>query len=223
MAATGKNRLYQLSRWLLRWLQSPAGGVVSVGLERFPESGPVILAVNHVSFLDPIMAGLSCVRPLHFMARASLFDTPVFGQLIGRVNAFPVEREGDPRAALRACGEHLDNGEVVLMFPEGTRSRTGRLGEIKGGVGLLASRHRAAVLPLYLWGTRQAWPAGRAWMRPHPVRAFYGRPLEPAAAAGRDGQRRVTEYIKNSLLALEAAADAWTRNGARPDPVADGE
>ena len=196
--------LYATSRWLLRGLQRLAGGVASHGPERMPGRGPVIVAANHTSYLDPIMVGLGCGRPLHFMARATLFRDPFFAWAIRAHHAFPVERAGDPRAALRAFGERLDRGEAVLMFPEGTRSPTGRLGEVKGGVGLLAVRHRAPVVPVYAWGTHQGWPAGGRW-RPHPVRLFFGAAIEPGPDS-RESQRRITEATHAALSALEREA-----------------
>lgn len=201
-------RLYRCSCWMLRWLQRPLGGIAAIDSERLPATGPVIVAANHASYLDPIVAGLSCRRPLHFMARASLFAFPVFGTLIRWHNAFPVEREGDPRAALRACGQRLERGEAVLLFPEGTRTRDGRLGPVKGGVGMLATRYHAPILPVYIWGTRRAWPAGRVWMRPHPMRVFYGKPIV-AAGDARSEQRRLVEATGEALHALEHRARAW--------------
>lgn len=198
------HRMYSLARWILRGLQRPFGGFTAIGAERLPVDGPVILAVNHTSFLDPVVAGCACPRPLHFMARDTLFDPPVFGALIRAYNAFPVARGADPRAALRACGERLDQGEAVLMFPEGTRSRDGRVGDVKGGIGLLATRHRAPVAPVYLWGPFRAWPRGRRLPRPVPMRAYYGSPIVPQGT-GRDEQKRVLDATRDALRALERA------------------
>ncbi len=180
------------------------------GLEHMPDQGPVILAANHASFLDPMILGAAFDREVHFMARKTLFDIPFFGWLISKVNAFPVERTGDPRAAMRAMGARLARGQVVLMFPEGTRTHTGFLGELKRGVGSLAVRYGAAVLPAYVCGSYDSWSRYRPFFQFWPVTVEVGEPIHPRASEERAGrkaeERRVFAQVADRLRALELRA-----------------
>lgn len=213
---------YKIAQWSLRRLYSVWGGLEVRGGEKTPPDGPLIVATNHSSFWDPMALGAALDRPLHFMARKTLFDTPGFGWLIRQVNAFPLNLEGDSREALRAFGELLAKGEAVVLFPEGTRSGDGSLGEIKAGVGMLAVRNRAKVLPGYLWGTYQSWPRGRKFPKRHHIKAFFGEPITPLAEgeSRKDAQLRVTEEVKAAIKRLEG--DAWKGEPNPPPGVGAG-
>jgi 1-acyl-sn-glycerol-3-phosphate acyltransferase len=162
-----------------------------------------------------MVLGPALDRPLHYLARKTLFDTPVFGWLIRQVNAFPLNRGGDSREALRAFGELLSRGEAVVLFPEGTRSKDGSRGEIKAGVGMLAVRNQAKVLPGYLWGTYQSWPRGRMFPKRHHIKAFFGDPVMPllAGESRKDARSRVTGEVESAFKRLEA--EAWA---GEPNP-----
>ncbi len=175
-----------------------------------PATGPVIVASNHASYLDPVLLGTYLPRPPHFMARASLFANPLFGRLIGALLAFPVDRDGDPRQALRTMGERLSGGHPVLIFPEGTRTRTGALQPLKSGVAMLSTRFLAPILPVYVKGSFKSWPRGRRLPRPHGYRILAGDPLTPTSATdgtGRKAERkRLLHDLKAALGALEQRA-----------------
>lgn len=201
--------LYKIARWSLRRLFSVWGGLEVKGREKAPPEGSLIVVSNHASYWDPMVLGPALDRPLHYMARKTLFDKPVFGWLIRQVNAFPLNREGDSREALRAFGELLAQGEAVVLFPEGTRSKDGSLGEIKTGVGMLAVRNQAKVLPGYIWGTYQSWPRGQKYPKRHHLKAFFGDPIEPMLEGEprKDAQLRVTQEVENAFKRLET--EAW--------------
>ena len=177
-----------------------------------PADGPLIVASNHASYFDPPLLAAAMPRMLNFLARKTLFANPLAGWYIRRLNAFPLDREGDSREALRTFGGLLDRGEVVLMFPEGTRTRTGFLDALKPGVVTVAMRGSAPILPAYVWGSYQSWPRGRKWPRRHRYKVHFGEPLRPAGGSERGRARkaeleRLQEALGRALQALET--EAW--------------
>ncbi|HET6871441.1 MAG TPA: lysophospholipid acyltransferase family protein [Sporolactobacillaceae bacterium] len=117
-------------------------------LDQIPENKGVLLCSNHISNFDPPLVGAATTRTLSFMAKAELFDVPVLGKLISRVNAFPIKRGGSDRHALKTAIDILNSGRTLIMFPEGTRSKTGELKKGLAGVGFLALRTVAIVVPV---------------------------------------------------------------------------
>ena len=124
----GANWFYFLSRAVAGFFCWCLFRPTRQGVEKVPESGGFLLAVNHSSFLDPVMAGTNLKRPLAYMARSTLFRPAPIGMALRGMNALPLEREGVGISAFRSVIDHLSRGGGVLVFPEGTRSRSGRLG-----------------------------------------------------------------------------------------------
>jgi 1-acyl-sn-glycerol-3-phosphate acyltransferase len=211
--------VYKTSRAILRCLFYLGGGLTVHGQENVPPAGPLIVAANHASHLDPMILGAAFDRPLHFMARRTLFDVPGFAQLIRWNNAFPLDRGGDSREALRVFGERLECGNAVVMFPEGTRSPDGVMGEMKPGVGMLAVRNAAPVTPVYIWGSYAGWPRGRRFPRPHRLKVYIAPAITPAADVSlrKDEQRRVTREVDAALRSMERRA--WEGEGNPPEAL----
>lgn len=155
------------------------------GTEHVPRSGPVLIVANHASFLDPPLVGGVAPRPLSFMAKAELFRVPLLGWLIWNLNARPVRREGADAGALRAALRILQEGGVLLMFPEGTRGPEGTLRAAKPGAAMLAVLSGAPVVPALIQGSGRAWPRGRRLPRPTKISVTFGPPL----VFGRRGAR----------------------------------
>jgi 1-acyl-sn-glycerol-3-phosphate acyltransferase len=169
---------YSLSLYLSRFAALFFFDLRVFGSERVPARGPVIIAPNHQSLLDPWLTGLCLYRRGAYLARHSLFRVPILGWLIRKYDALPVEREKSaPRAGFEVCLRALELGRALLLFPEGTRSYDGRLQPLKRGVALLARRGRAPVLPVWIVGTRGAWPREQKLPRPGKVRLYFGSPL----------------------------------------------
>lgn len=120
--------------------------------ERFPAEGPVVLACNHVSLADPPLVGTASPRRVNIMAKEELF-VPVLGTIYRILGAFPVKRGGADRAAIKHGIDVLKNGECLMIFPEGTRSRTGQLGKAQPGALMMASKARAVIVPTAIVGT----------------------------------------------------------------------
>lgn len=124
------------------------------GLENVPGQGPVIIAANHKSFLDPVVLGVLLPRQIRFMAKKELFNIPLFGWLITALGAFPVDRGKPDRASLRNSLDVLKKGGVLGIFVEGTRVKKPGIGEIKPGVYLIAKMSAAPVVVAAIRGTR---------------------------------------------------------------------
>ena len=148
-----------------------------IGREHIPAQGPVILAANHRSFFDPFVIGTMTRRPVYYVAKKELFGySRVLSWLLNALGAFPVDRGHGDQETIETAKTILDRGEIVLMFPEGTRTRPGSLGRPKRGVGRLALETGAPVVPIAVIGTEDIRHGWR--IRPRKVRARAGRALQ---------------------------------------------
>jgi glycerol-3-phosphate dehydrogenase (NAD(P)+) len=185
--------------WVVRAVVQPAMRIwfrlERHGRENVPRSGPVILAANHRSFLDPFVVGVCLRRPVYFVAKQELFEKRWQGWLLNALGAFPIRRGESDEEAVATSKEILARGDAVVIFPEGTRIRTGSLGQPKRGVGRLALETGAPVVPVAVAGTERT---RRGWViRPAKVRARCGRPLTfpRVESASPSLAQRVTERI----------------------------
>ncbi len=142
---------------VLNFLGSVLTGFRVLGRSRVPFPGGCIVACNHVSFWDPPLVGTAIPREVHFLAKRELFRNRLFGWLISSFNAIPINREGVDRKGLKAAQDLLCSGEALLVFPEGTRQKSGRLGRPLPGMGALAMGAGVPIVPAYISGTRGFW------------------------------------------------------------------
>ena len=145
--------------------------------ERVPETGPVILAANHTSFIDPPLVGAGLRRDINYLARESLFRFPGIGALLRSWNSVPVDREGGGAAGLKKILDRLLGGGAIILFPEGTRSRDGKLQPARSGIGLTAIKSDAVVVPVRVFGTYEAYGRHMRFPRPRRVVVKYGEPV----------------------------------------------
>jgi 1-acyl-sn-glycerol-3-phosphate acyltransferase len=172
------NPVYRAAWPLARFLLHLLFGYRTEGAEKVPEKGPVILAANHLSILDPIAIGAGIKRPVSFLARADVFRLPVLSWLLPRLYAIPVERGTGDLSAIKGAIRALERGMAFGIFPEGTRSRSGRLQPFKTGVAAIAFRTGSPVVPVAVVGSEKAWPVGRKLFRlRRPIRVVYGEPI----------------------------------------------
>jgi len=183
--------LYAILKSLVVTLSRLLFGLEGRGAPHIPARGPVLMVANHSSFLDPPLVGGMSPRPLSFMAKEELFRVPLLGPLIRRLNARPVRRESADASALRTALRILQEGGVLLMFPEGTRGPEGSLREPKPGAGMLAVLSGAPVVPVLIRGAGRAWPRGRRFPRPTKVVVTFGPPM---VFERRDAEGRETDY-----------------------------
>ena len=145
--------------------------------ERVPLTGPVILAANHASFIDPPLVGAGLQREINYLARESLFRYPGVGAILRGVNSVPVDRDGGGAAGLKAILNRLLAGGGIILFPEGTRTRDGKLQPARSGIGLAVIKSTAPVVPVRVFGTFEAYGRQMRFPRPRRVAVIYGPPL----------------------------------------------
>lgn len=145
--------------------------------ERVPTTGPVILASNHASFLDPPLVGSGLKRDINYMARETLFRFPIVGSILRSWNAVPVDRDGGGARGLKAILDRLHDGGAIILFPEGTRSRDGKLQPARSGVGLTVIKSNAPAVPVRVFGTFEAYGRHMKFPRPRSVVVKYGQPM----------------------------------------------
>src|SRR5437764_2634207 len=172
----GVNRLvYFLVRAVLQPFFHIYFRMARIGREHIPADGPVIIAANHRSFLDPFVIGTMARRPMYYLAKEELFRQRWMGWILNALGAFPVKRGAGDEDSVATAKSIIARGDIVLIFPEGTRTRPGALGEPKRGVGRLALETGAPVVPVAVIGTEDVRKGWR--IRPRKVRIRAGRPL----------------------------------------------
>jgi 1-acyl-sn-glycerol-3-phosphate acyltransferase len=185
--------------------------------ERVPLKGPVILASNHASYLDPPLVGAGLTRGINYLARDTLFRYPGIGWLLRRWDAVPVDRDGGGAAGLKAILERLLAGGAIILFPEGTRTRDGKLQPARSGIGLTVIKSTAVVVPVRVFGTFEAYGRRHTFPRPHGIAVKYGRPLDFSAkraeakncskARLKEIYQEIADEIMRAIGKLEPCAD----------------
>jgi 1-acyl-sn-glycerol-3-phosphate acyltransferase len=174
------------------------------GREHEPLAGPILAICNHVSALDPPIAGVALRRRAWYMAKDELLRTPVLGPLLRSVGVFPVRRGEADRQSIRTALQVLGDGKVLLMFPEGTRSPEGRLRPAEPGAALLALRTGAAVLPMAVIGTQRAMPKGARFPRRVPVVVRIGPLIQVPRQDGRIDRGALDRWGLRFMAAIAA-------------------
>ncbi len=187
------------------------------GAENVPLEGPVLIASNHLSTLDPIVLAYGLPRPVAFVAKAELFRMPVLAWLLPRIYAIPLERGAGDLSAVKAAIRALRQGLAFGIFPEGTRARNGKLQPFKTGAAAIAARTGAKVVPAAVIGSDKAWPVGGGPRPFRPVTVRYGRPLEfgrlgldkrSLEAATRELERAVADLLPPEYLPQDSFTPA---------------
>lgn len=198
--------LYKVARVVLPTTLAQLYHLRVSGSEHLPVSGPAIVVINHQSDFDPPFVGMAFPRPLRYMAKSELFETAWFRWSIEHLGAFPVRRGEGDREALRRSLEVLEAGQVLLMFPEGTRSTDGRVHEFLPGVGMIALRSGAPVIPTAMKGTELIRGEGRVPRLSH-VRLLAGPAIDLDDLQGRRSQ----VYAEAARRMKEAVSDLCDR------------
>ncbi|WP_033543830.1 lysophospholipid acyltransferase family protein [Planococcus sp. CAU13] len=186
--------LYTFGKVLVKTVLTPLYRFEVTGTEKFPKQGGILLCSNHIHALDPPVVGMTAPRTVHFMAKEELFKVPVLGRILPQVNAFPVKRGMSDREALRSALKILKNGDVVGLFPEGTRSDDGILKKGLSGAGFFALRGDADVMPCAIIGPYKPF---------RKVKVVYGDPVLMAPYRERKASaEEVTTVIMASIQQL---------------------
>jgi len=174
--------------------------------DRMIQTGPVILAMNHQSYLDPPLAGTTCDRAIYFLARRTLLDVPLLGWVLPKLNVIPVNQEGVDRSAIKAVIRVLQAGNGVLVFPEGSRTPDGTLQPAEPGMGLVIAKTLAPVVPMRIFGAREALPRSGGRLRFVPITVVIGEPIFFTAAdiqpGGKDLYARLSDRVMKAIATL---------------------
>lgn len=152
--------MYSIVRFLLHYFFKFVFRCKIIGAKNIPTHGGVIIASNHISLFDPPVIGTSFMRPLHFMAKEELFAAPMVRWFLNKLNAFPVRRGMADRTAIRHALTLLEKGEILGLFPEGTRSKTGELGKPEAGLAMIALKAGVPIIPTAIIGTNKVFKNG---------------------------------------------------------------
>ncbi|MDZ7288519.1 MAG: 1-acyl-sn-glycerol-3-phosphate acyltransferase [candidate division KSB1 bacterium] len=144
--------IFRVSQFIVRIFFRLLFRIEVQGREHIPRRGKILLAANHVSAYDPPLVGCFVPRVLYFLAKKELFHNPLLGALIRFYRAIPVDRHDIGHTTIRRINELLAEGEAVLLFPEGTRSRTGQIGAPRSGVGMIAAMNNTDIVPVRVDG-----------------------------------------------------------------------
>lgn len=186
--------LYQFGQFVCRTYLSTSYKIEIEGKENIPEHGGVLLCCNHISNFDPPFLGAYIKRPTRYMAKQELFEKPILKQLLPKLGAFPVKRGGADKQTLRKGMAYLNDQEILGLFPEGTRSKDGKLGKGLAGAGFFALKTDAVVIPCAIIG---------AYKRGKPLKLVYGKPLDLShQRETKASSAEVTELIMSEIQAL---------------------
>ncbi len=168
----------------------------AIGVENIPLEGPLIIACNHLAYLDPPVMGCFSPRAISYMAKRELFEIPILGPAIAAAGAYPVDREGSPTAAIKRSVEVLRAGGCIGIFPEGGRNQSGEK-EPRSGVALLASLGKAPVVPAAIVGSDRAKYLAQ-------IKVAFGKPIALPAGrkATRDDLENFTALTMSAIAAL---------------------
>lgn len=166
--------LYWVFRFICWLVVGPVCRIKAYGKENLPEKGGFILASNHVSNLDPVALGVACPRALNYMAKHELFSNPLASWVLYHSNAFPLKRDTADLSAIKEAIRRVKAGSGLLLFPQGTRVADLDDRTPQPGVGFLAAKLDAPVIPAFVKGTSDALPKGAKFIRPKKISIYFG-------------------------------------------------
>jgi 1-acyl-sn-glycerol-3-phosphate acyltransferase len=215
--------VYRLLRVLVHLISRAYWRVEVEGADSVPLTGPVILAPVHRSFMDFFVVSEVTKRKIFYMTKEEMWRTPLLGSFLDSVGAFPVHRDGADRLALERAQDVLERGDVLILFPEGTRRAGPVVEDLHEGAAFLAARTGAAIVPIGIGGTAEAMPKGSKFVRPVKVHIVVGPPI-PAperSARGRVPRSQVhalTEQLNAELQRLYDDAEKRAKPPTRRGP-----
>jgi 1-acyl-sn-glycerol-3-phosphate acyltransferase len=197
----GRHLLWVVARAVLRITFILVFRVRVFGQLNVPRRGGVLIVSNHQSYLDPALLSLGFERSASFMARRTLFRNPAFGWLIATLNAFPVTRGGLDIAAMREAVRRLQNGECLVIFPEGTRTSDDSIAPLRPGIRAIVERANVPIVPAVIEGAFEAWPRGST-PRIGEISVLYGRAIRPEEHS-RLSRSELVERLQSELSRLQ--------------------
>ena len=198
------NVIYTFFWFVLNFMTRVLFRIEIVNSNLLPHEGPYILASNHISLADPPIIGSTLDRPIFFMAKRELFQNFLFGRLLRKINAFPVDRGGVDRSAIKKALEVLKGNHALVIFPEGTRGLYGKLLKPQPGIGLIAHHSNVPIVPAFMTGSNRLrdclWGRGK-------LSVIYGQPIDSeevkAYDTGKDGYRQLADEIMSRIQKIK--------------------
>jgi 1-acyl-sn-glycerol-3-phosphate acyltransferase len=173
------------------------------GEKNVPRTGGVLLLANHQSYLDPVLVGVRLYRPISFMAKSELFEgNRFFKWLIESLHAFPIKQNSADVGAIKQAIVKLGEGNVLNIYPEGSRTLTGEIGPILPGVALVVKRANVPIVPVVIDGSHQAWPKSRKLFHKHPIRILYGPPMNVEGLRPNEIVKLIDQTLRGMLVEL---------------------
>jgi 1-acyl-sn-glycerol-3-phosphate acyltransferase len=211
---------YNVLRVLARLVGVLVFGLRVAGRENWPAEGGGLVCSNHQSFVDPPLVGLTCDRRMNYLARDSLFRVPGLKQLIAFLDAIPIDREGGGLAGLKETLKRLKAGELVLIFPEGTRTHDGEVAPLKPGFIAVARRSKVPLVPVGIDGAYQAWPRTSKFPRFSRLAVVIGPAIEPDEVAAMSDEDLLAELEQRMLNCHSEARELRKRRSSTKSAAA---
>jgi 1-acyl-sn-glycerol-3-phosphate acyltransferase len=206
--------LYWFGYWVFALIYLFGYSYRAFGRRRWPMTGPLLIIANHESFWDPPIVGVAVGRRVAYMARKTLWNNRAMAWFMNTVGTFPVDQEGIGLDGIKMALKKLQQGEAVVVFPEGTRTEDGKLGPFMQGIALLVRKSKATVLPVGLGGAYEAWPIHATkpkwapiWGPPHPasIAAVVGQPIASETLVAME-PKAMLAYLRDRVAELRVEA-----------------
>ncbi len=199
------NLFYSFMHLMSRFILWALFRLERIGVENIPRRGGIVFAANHASFLDPILMASASPRQMYFLAKDELFKGFFFPLLLRSLNAMPIKREGVSPLIFRRVNKLIGEGNALLLFPEGTRSKSGKIGKGKTGVSLISYASSSPVIPVFIEGSFNALPPGAKMITPVKIKVKFGKPLYPEREKKRENYKKFTELIMQKIKELNSS------------------
>ena len=201
-------RVYQISTRFFKLGLLIWNRLKIIGSHHIPNKGGVLIASNHTSFLDPPVVGVGYrKRPVHFMARDTLWSSPFSKWWLNSVGCIPISRNSGDSRALKLTINALKKEQVVSIFPEGTRSENGEIRDAKAGIGFIVKHSKCTVIPAYINGSFKAFSKNSKWIKPNKITICFGEPILPDMfenqGFGRDAYNDHAKLIMKKIRELK--------------------
>ena len=201
-----------LVRWFFRTLLTLMYQIRVHGLENYPETDGMLVCSNHQSFLDALILGVICPRPINYLGRKSLFKSRLLGWFMNWNDTIPIDRDGAGIGGMKETMRRIKRGETVAMFPEGTRSRDGEFHSIMLGFCAIAKRRKSTLMPIGFGGAFQAYPRSAIFPRPGRIQAVMGKPIRFEEYANLSDQQTADLLESRMRKCFDEARHRWNRS-----------
>ncbi len=202
--------IYAITKFICRIVYGKIFSTNVIGAENIPEKGAFILAANHLSNWDPPFLGTFIKREIFFMGKEELFKNPIFAWWIRGLHVFPVKRGAADKTAIKTAVKIIKDGHCLGIFPEGTRSKTGKIGKAEPGVSLIAAMTKTPIIPAAIINTNKIFSAEKKFPR---LAVVYGKPMNfTGSAKDKDALANFAQSVMAEVARLKNLAELDIRD-----------